>query len=142
MLLRKRRPQLHAVQVPRVLTGRLLGVRNTDTRGHHVHTAGVQYRCTAQAVAVLYLTLVEPGDGLEPDVRMWENGHRLALTECEGPEPVEETPWTDEASVSDRERARDRQGSEIQFSIRIGLELALAGAECDALLGGHGLRTS
>ena len=141
MLLWERRPQLHAVQAPRVLARRLLGVGNAGAGGHHVHTARAQYRRTAQAVVVHDLAFVKPRDGLQPDVRVRRNVHRLAFTECEWPEAVEEAPWTDEAPVPDREGARNRQRAQLHFSIRIRLELALAGAECDALLGGHDIRT-
>src|SRR5687767_5321908 len=89
MLVRERRPQLHAVQAAGVLARRLLGMRNAGARGHHVHTARAQYRCTAQAVVVHDLTFMKPRDGLQPDVRMRRNVHRLALTECEWPEAVE-----------------------------------------------------
>jgi hypothetical protein len=122
-----------------VLARRLLGMGNAGAGGHHVHTARLQNGCTAQAVVVHDFTFVKPRDGLQSDVRVRRNVHRLPFTECEWPEAVEEAPWTHEAPVSDRERPRDRQRAKIHFSIRIRLELALAGAECDALFRGHGL---
>ena len=111
-----------------MLARRLLGVRNAGAGGHHVHTARVQYRCTAQAVVVHDLTFVKPRDGLQADVRVRRDVHRLALTECEWPEAVEEAPWTDEAPVSDPGE-RDRQRAQVHFAIRIRLELGLADAE-------------
>ncbi len=140
MRFRERRPELHAVQAPGVLARRLLGVGDPRTRRHHVHAARAQDGGAPQAVVVDDLAFVQPGDGLQPDVRVRRHVHRLAVAEREWPEAIEKAPRTDEAPVPDRQGAGDRQTAQRHFAVRIRLELSPAGAERDALLRGHDLR--
>jgi hypothetical protein len=62
--------------------------------------------------------------------------HRLAFIERQRAEAVEEAPRPHEAPILDRQRACDRECTQVDFPIRIRVELTLDRAERDALLGG------
>ena len=138
MLVRKSRPQLDAIESPRVIARRLLGMRDPATGRHDVYSPRTQHRFVAEAVVVNDFALVEPGDGLQPDVRVRRNIHRLAFVERQWAKAVEEAPRAHEAPVLDRQRARHRQCTKVDVTIRIRVELTPGGAERDALLGGDG----
>ena len=73
-----------------------------------------------------HLSLVEPCDGLQPDVRVRCHVHRLAVAERQWAKAVEEAPWPHEAPILDGQCARNRQCAKIHFTIRIRVELRLA----------------
>ena len=138
MLVRKGRPELDAIESPRVIARRLLGMRDPAPRRHDVYSPGTQHRFVAEAVVVNDFALEEPGDGLQPDVRVRRHIHRLAFVERQRAKAVEEAPRAHEAPILDRQRARNRQCAKVDVTSRIGVELTFDSAKRDALLGGDG----
>jgi hypothetical protein len=137
----ERHPQLHAVQTPCVFARRLLGVRDAAARRHHVDPTGAQYRFLAKTVVVDDLAIEQPRDGLQSDVRVRRDVHRLSVGERERTKSIEKTPRADETLVLHRQRARDRQRAETQFAIGVGHQLVARGPECHARFGGYRFST-
>src|SRR6185437_1434845 len=82
------------------------------------------------------LSLQEPGDRLQPDVRMGRHVHRPLGAEGEGAEAVEEAPWSHHPAVADRDGAGHLEVPERYVAIGVGLEGVMRRPQCDALLGG------
>ena len=110
----QRDPELDAAQAPRVRRGRLLRVRDAASRRHQVEDTRCRRAFEAQAVVVDHLAFEQPRDGLEADVRVRRDVHRLARRESERAVGVEEAPGADQAALASREQAPDREPAEIR----------------------------
>ena len=66
------------------------------------------------------LAFKQPGDGLQPDVRMRGNVHGFGVGEAEGREAVEEAPGADHAAIADGEHAFDGEVAELDGVAGVG----------------------
>src|SRR5436853_5795831 len=91
---------------------------NTFSRCHNIDAARANQPFATQTVVVDNLTFQQPGNGLQPNVRMRCHIHRLAFTECIWPVTVKKTPGTNHTLVPYRQGSKDFQMSEICVSDR------------------------
>src|SRR5688572_26153152 len=77
------------------------------------------------------LAFMKPRDRLQADVRVRGHVHGFPFIERQRPEPVQETPWPDKATILDRQSSRDRQRSEAQRTVRIGFDGRHPRVSCD-----------
>ncbi len=106
-------PELQAPEAPSILGRRLFGVGNAPPRRHQVQHPGARRSSEPQAVVVNDLTVEQPGDGLQADVRMRGHVHGLARREGEGTKGVEEAPGPHEAPLAPGKQTPDGQAQKI-----------------------------
>lgn len=90
-------PKLDAVQLTPVPTSGLLGVRHALTGSHQVELPRPDDLLGPEAVTMQHLTGDEPGDGLEPDVRVRANVDTSLLGDRRRTHVVREAPRADRA---------------------------------------------
>ncbi len=105
----ERDPQLDAEQ-PRGTRRGVLRVRDPAPGRHQAEFPGPDELVVAQAVAVLDLAGQEPGDGLQPDVRMGWHDHPPGARrrDVHRTVVVDEAPGPDRADAAVRERAANQ----------------------------------
>jgi hypothetical protein len=91
----QRNPQLDALQPAAVVAGGLLRVAHRVARGHQVELAGLDDLLGAEAVAVEHLTVREPGDGLQADMRVRSDIQATVLGDVGRAHVVGEAPGAD-----------------------------------------------
>src|SRR5262249_39082206 len=98
-------------------------MRDARPSGHEIELARPNELLTAQTVLVQHLALEQPGHGLQSDVRMRTNSHRLLSTECDRAVVIEEAPRPDQPSRVTRKRpANDQVPGEHRLPCRIPLD--------------------
>jgi hypothetical protein len=101
---RQRYPELDAVQLRIVLSGRLLGMRDPAPGRHQVQLAWPDHLLAAQAVPVQHVAGDQPGDGLQPDVRVRRHPHPGHAVHRHRPVVIGEAPRADAPAVPEREQ--------------------------------------
>jgi hypothetical protein len=91
-------PELDAVQVAAERARGLLRVGDAPAGGHEVELSGSDQLLRPEAVAVQQLARHQPGDGVQPQVRVGADVDPSALGDRSGPEVVGEAPGADGAS--------------------------------------------
>src|SRR3989442_952095 len=114
LLVGKGHPKLNASEVSAILGRRLLRVRDPPTCGHEIEHTGAGRPLEPEAVVVEKTAFEQPGDGLQPDMGMRRDIHRLSEGEAHRSVGIQETPWTDRPSLTPGEEAWDRQPGEVR----------------------------
>ena len=86
-------PELHTVHLTAVTRG-LLGVRDPASGGHQVELAGADHLDRSETVAVQQFARHQPGDRLQPDVRVRTDSEASSGLDAVRPDVVGETPCT------------------------------------------------
>ena len=133
----KRHPELDAAQAADVPGRRLLRVGDAPPSGHQVEDAGPGGALEAEAVVVDHLAVEQPGDGLEADVGMGCDVHRLAGGEVDRAVGVEKAPGSDQSALAAGQQAADREAAEIGEAPGQGLERGPRGLPGAGLRGGR-----
>ena len=103
-VLRQDGPQLHAMEDVSLLGGDL-GVAGAGTGGHEVDLAGADDSVDVLGVIVPDLAGEQPGDGLEPGVRVRRDVHPAGGGDVVGTVVVAEAPGPDETAAALRQGA-------------------------------------
>jgi hypothetical protein len=93
-------PELHAVHGPAPSTSGVLGMGDAAPRGHQIQLPRSDRLLVAEAVGVERLALKEPGDRVQPDMRMRPNGHGPVRRDVDRAEAVEEAPRADHTPLT------------------------------------------
>src|SRR5690606_824309 len=134
------RPQLDAVQPALLREAReraLLRVADPVSGGHEVELPWLDRLDRAERVLVEHTALEEPGDGLQPGVRVRRDVHAAARGDVVRPVVVEEAEGADEGAVPGGQRAphRHRAGpAEGHLTGLDELDVGLRAGDADLLL--------
>src|SRR2546422_653113 len=132
LLVGKGHPKLNASEVSAILGRRLLRVRDPPTCGHEIEHTGAGRPLEPEAVVVEKTAFEQPGDGLQPDMGMRRDIHRLSEGEAHRSVGIQETPWTDRPSLTPGEEASDRETAEVSQPSGEDLKDRLGGGFADA----------
>jgi hypothetical protein len=103
----ERGPELDAFQGAAVVAGGLLGMGGRAAAGHQVQLPGLDDLLGAEAVAVQHLAVGQPGDGLQPDVRVRPDVEPAVLGDVSRDDVVGVTPGAHRAAAFAGERTPD-----------------------------------
>ena len=103
---------------------------NAVARRHQVQLTGPDQLLGAERVGVERLTVQQPGHGLEPDMGVGPDLHRVRLDFVAGKHHVDEAPGTNGAPALGRQDPHDTEISDLG-------DAALA--HLDGVVAGHGL---
>src|SRR2546426_12083402 len=135
LLVGKGHPKLNASEVSAILGRRLLRVRDPPTCGHEIEHTGAGRPLEPEAVGVEKIAFEQPGDGLEPDMGMRRDIHRLSGGEGHGAVGIQEAPGSDRPSPTPGEEASDRETAEVGQASGYHLKDRLGGGFADAQFG-------
>ncbi len=104
-------------------------MRDPPPGGHQVEHPGAGRPLEPEAVLVEKIAFEKPGDGLEADMGMRGDIHRLSGGEVDGAVGIQETPGSDHPPLTPGEEASDREtaevgqasGEDLKDRLRVGL---------------------
>jgi hypothetical protein len=111
-------------------------MRDASARRHEIENSWRAQCLTTQAVVVNELSVEKPGDGLQAQVGMGGDVHRLVGRERERTVGIEEAPGPDKPPLAARQEVSDRQTAEITQPSWERLEGGRGSGFADARLGG------
>jgi hypothetical protein len=109
-------PQLDAMQLAPVPAGRLLGMGHPTTGGHQIQLPSPYDLLGTEAVAMQDLAGHEPGDGLQPDVRVRTDAEAALLGDRGRTHVVGEAPRPDRAMGPPRQGPPDPHGAHLALA--------------------------
>ena len=101
---------------------RVFGMNDASPGSHQVDLAGADDLFVAQAVAMQYFTIDQPGKGLQANVRMGADMHALARGEADRAGVVEKTPGANHALLAGGQRSANQHAFAKVGATRLGAD--------------------